>query len=107
MEEEFFWGGLDSLVSLKESRNAAAAYNDILGNSTLPVLQQFGVQFGRPSPVYSAPMHKTRPIKKWLSQFHIQELDFSAQSSDLSPIQDLWDELECFLRARLIRNISA
>jgi len=36
-----------------------------------------------------APVHKARSIKKWLSQFGVEELDCPAQSPDLNPIEHL------------------
>lgn len=41
---------------------------------------------------YNAPLHNTSSIKKWLSQFGVQELE-------PQPLQQLWDELERQLRA--------
>lgn len=39
-------------------------------------------------------MHKLRSIKKWFSQFSVNELDWPAQSPDVNPNKHLWDELE-------------
>ena len=46
------------------------------------------------------PIHKARPIKTWMSEFGVDELDWPALSPDLDPIEHLWDELQRRLRAR-------
>ena len=80
--------------------NSASAYQDILGNFMLPTLwQQFGdgpFLFQHDCP----PVHKARSIKTWMREFGVEELDWSAQSPDLNPIEHLWDELEQRLQAR-------
>ncbi len=43
---------------------------------------------------------QTSSIKKWFSQFGVEELDWSPLSADLNPIQHLWGELEHWLWAR-------
>ena len=71
-----------------------------LNNSMLPTLWE---QF-RDGPFLfqhdCAPVHKARSIKTWMTEFGVGELDWPAQSPDLSPIEHLWDELEQRLRAR-------
>ena len=47
-----------------------------------------------------APVHEARSIKRWMSEFGVEELHWPAQSSDLNLIEHLWDELEQRLRAR-------
>ena len=39
-------------------------------------------------------MHKVRSIQKWFVEISVEELDWPAQSPDLNPIDDHWDELE-------------
>ena len=51
-------------------------------------------------------MHKARSIQKWFVKIGVEELDWPAQSPDLNPIKNLWDKLECRLRARPNRPTS-
>lgn len=45
-------------------------------------------------------------IKKCLSQFGVDGLDWPPQSPDLNPTEHLWDELERRLQAWLYRSTS-
>ena len=78
----------------------AKVYNDILHDSLLPTLWQ---RFGEGPFLFqhdNSPLHKARSIQVWLVEIGVEELDWPAQSPDLKPIENLWDELECRLRAR-------
>lgn len=37
-------------------------------------------------------LHKARSEQKWFPQVSEETVDWSTQSSDLSPVQHLWDE---------------
>ena len=41
-----------------------------------------------------------RSIQKWFVKIGVEELDWPAQSPDLNPIDNLWDELERRLQGR-------
>ena len=45
-------------------------------------------------------MHKPRSIQKWFVGISVEELDWPAQSPDLNPFEDFWDELNRRLRTR-------
>ena len=72
----------------------------------LPTLWQ---QFGEGSFLFqhdNAPVHKARSIQEWFVESGVEELDWPAQNPDLNPIEHLWNELQCRLRARPNRPTS-
>jgi hypothetical protein len=81
----------------------ATAYNDILDDTVLLTLWQpfrkgpFLVQ-------HDNAVHKARSIQKWFVEIGVEELDWPAQSPDLNPIEDPWEDLEARL---MLPNISA
>ena len=42
----------------------------------------------------NAPIHTAKVAKKWKNDKNIKSLPWPAQSPDLNPIKNLWDELE-------------
>ena len=93
--ECFSWSGLSPLVPVKGNLNATA-YNYIPDFS---VFQFCGNSLEKAFSCFSMtiPLHKASAIQEW---FVVEELDWPAQSTDLNPIETLWDEMECRLRAR-------
>jgi hypothetical protein len=85
---------------------SASAYNGILDDSVHPTLWQ---QFGEGPFLFqhdNASVHKAKSIPKWFVEIDVEELVWPAQSPDLNPIEGLWKELECQLRARPNRRTS-
>ncbi|MCI4395828.1 hypothetical protein PGIGA_G00196500 [Pangasianodon gigas] len=54
----------------------------------------------------SAPVHKVSSMKTWFVKVGVEELEYPAQSPDLSHTDHLWDELERQLHPRLPRLAS-
>ncbi len=82
----FTRAGIGILLPVKGNLNASA-YQDILENDVLPILWE---QLGEGHFLfqhYFAPVHKARPIKTWLDEFGVEELDWPTQSHNLNPIK--------------------
>jgi hypothetical protein len=76
-------------LSSSKGKSNAIAYKAILDDSVLPTLWQ---QFMEGPFLFqhdNTPVHKARPIQKWLVEIGVEELDWPAQSPDLNSIQHL------------------
>ncbi len=87
------WGyftknNLGPLVRLK-GRVTAAIYVDVLENNLLPFIDSLNNQKNYIFQKDNAPIHTARVVKSWKQENKVDSLLWSAQSSDLNPIEYL------------------
>ncbi|KFM62165.1 Transposable element Tc1 transposase, partial [Stegodyphus mimosarum] len=101
----FSWYGLGTLVPIHGKLNSDA-YCTILDNIALPTLWQF---YGL-DPYYfqddNASCHVSTLTKAWYGANGVHRMDWSVQSPDLNPIENLWDELHRKIQGRTTRAKS-
>lgn len=95
----FTYNGLGPLVRL-EGRINAAAYIDVLDDHLLGFIDNLGDEEEYLFQEDNAPIHTARVTTEWKRDNDIETLPWPAQSPDMNPIENLWDELERQVRAR-------
>ena len=52
------------------------------------------------------PKHTSKVVAKWLKDNKVKVFEWTSQSTDLNPIENVWAELKTFVRARQPTNLT-
>src|SRR4030095_9616517 len=97
------WQGVGNLVRIDNGLDAQL-YKDILHDDFLGSLEWYGLDKGDIIFQHdNDPKHTAKSTTEWLEDNEIQMLGWPAQSSDLNPIEHLWNEVDCRIRNRSVK----
>ena len=101
-------GGARGPLMIYTERANGAAYIEIIKDA-LPMFIENGFDAGNNNWVYmhgNAPAHASKYSMKWFKDNNINVLKWSANSSDLNPIENLWDCFDKELRKLKPTNVN-
>ncbi|CAJ0955578.1 unnamed protein product [Ranitomeya imitator] len=84
-----------------------AMYREILSANLLPSARALKMKRGWVFQHDNDPKHTARATKEWLRKKHFKVLEWSSQSPDINPIENLWWELKVRVAKRKAKNITA
>ena len=75
-------------------------YREILENNLLKSVEKLGISHDWIFQHDNDPKHKTAIVANWLNRNGLEQLHWPSFSSDLNPIEHLWDEVERQLKKK-------
>ena len=89
----FAWNSVRKLMSI-EGNTRSEMYKNILDESLCQSSKELQLGSGIVFQHNNNPTHTALIVKHWLDENHVEHLIWPPFSSDLNPIEHLWDELE-------------
>lgn len=101
----FSWNGVGPLHPINDTMDRFV-YRDIMQNVMLPYAEwEMPLRF-----IFQQdndPKHSSRIVQEWFQENNVRVLQWPAQSPDLNPIENLWEEVERRIRTQMFPNIQS
>lgn len=98
----FSWNGVGPLNFINDIMDRFV-YRDIMQNVMLPYAEwEMPLRF-----IFQQdndPKHSSRVVQEWFQENNVRVLQWPAQSPDLNPIENLWEEVERGIRTQMFPN---